>query len=57
MSAISRAISAPSLIAIPALAAESAGESLIPSPIMITLCPLSFAFSTNPALSSGKTSE
>ena len=36
ISAICLAISAPSLIAIPASAAESAGESLIPSPTMIT---------------------
>ena len=42
---------------LPTLAEESARESLIPSPIIITLCPSSFSFSTKDALSSGRTSE
>ena len=39
------------------VAAERAGESLMPSPIMITFRPLDFSFSTKLALSSGRTSE
>ena len=57
MSAISLAISAPSLIAIPTFAAERAGESFIPSPIIITFLPSFLSFSTNAALSAGRTSE
>ena len=57
ISAISLAICAPSLMAIPTSAAERAGESLIPSPIIITFLPAFFSFSTNEALSSGSTSE
>ena len=57
ISAISRAIAAPSLIAMPTSAAERAGESLIPSPSMMTVCPCARSASTNRALSSGRTSE
>ena len=39
------------------IAADSAGESLMPSPIIMTFLPASFSFSTNRALSSGRTSE
>ena len=39
MSAISLAIAAPELIATPASAAESAGESFMPSPTIMTVCP------------------
>ena len=41
MSATSRAIAAPSRIAIPASASERAGESFTPSPNMMTLRPAS----------------
>ena len=44
MSAISRAMAAPSLTAIPTSAAESAGESLMPSPSMMTVRPLRALF-------------
>ena len=57
ISAISRAMAAPSLMAIPTSAADRAGESLIPSPSMMTLCPSARADSTKWALSSGSTSE
>ena len=56
ISAISLAISAPSLIAIPTSAADNAGESLIPSPTIITVLPFFFSSSTKCALSSGNTS-
>jgi len=56
MSAISRAMAAPVEMAMPASASERAGESLTPSPTMITVCPFSFSCRINAALSSGSTS-
>ena len=55
-SAISRAMAAPSDIAMPASASLSAGESFTPSPIMMTLRPFSCSARMNAALSSGSTS-
>ena len=45
------------VIAMPTSAADSAGESLMPSPIIMTLRPACFSLSTKFALSSGSTSE
>ena len=57
MSATSLAMAAPSLTAMPTLAAESAGESLMPSPTIMTLRPSALSLSIYEALSSGSTSE
>ena len=55
MSAISRAMAAPPLMAMPASASERAGESLMPSPTMRTVCPSRRRDATNSALSAGST--
>ena len=55
-SEISRAMAAPSLMAMPTPAADRAGESLMPSPIMMTVRPALRSASTKLALSSGRTS-
>ena len=55
MSAISRAMAAPSLMAMPASDSERAGLSFTPSPTMITLWPASRSCRTKEALSSGST--
>lgn len=57
ISAISLAIEAPVLTAIPASASERAGESFIPSPTIMTFRPASCSALINAALSSGRTSE
>ena len=57
ISAISLAIAAPVLIAMPASDSLSAGESFTPSPIMMTRRPASCSARINAALSSGSTSE
>ena len=56
ISAISRAMAAPSLMAIPASASDRAGESLIPSPIIKTVCPSRRSREIYSALSAGSTS-
>ena len=56
MSALSMATSVPAPIAIPTSAAASAGASLIPSPIIATLCPCAFNSLTFFSLSCGSTS-
>ena len=55
MSATSRAMAAPSLMAMPASASERAGESFTPSPSMMTLRPASCSRRMKFALSSGRT--
>ena len=49
-------MAAPSLMAMPTFAADSAGESLMPSPIMMPVRPALRSASTKLALSSGRTS-
>ena len=56
MSAISRAMAAPVEMATPASASDRAGESLTPSPTMMTVCPAAFSLRMKAALSSGRTS-
>ena len=56
MSAISRAMAAPVEMATPASASDRAGESLTPSPTMMTVCPAAFSLRMKAALSSGSTS-
>lgn len=55
MSAISLAMAAPSLMAMPASASERAGESLMPSPTISTVCPSRRMAATYSALSAGRT--
>ena len=50
-------MAAPSLMAMPTLAADRAGESLMPSPSIMTVCPRARSCWTKLALSSGRTSE